>query len=242
MIPRPRTHTEVRMAHAGSSAGQPLPLRDHRPPPLRRLPKHLVPFLPYLNRPDTSHTIEYRIHAGKHALRLSTMAFWLRTCASSHGAHCATPPRPSAARPLWLIDVRDYRLVAVNDGENEEATFSGSQFFYVGLSYVWGQRSSAAAATLANIAALQVPGALDSPTMIRDAIELTRLLGEQYLWVDRLCIVQDDDRAKEAQLRGMADIYAGAILTIVAAQGRGADDPLHYGLADETGGREGDDD
>ncbi|KAK1636350.1 heterokaryon incompatibility, partial [Colletotrichum phormii] len=96
---------------------------------------------------------------------------------------------------------------------------------YVALSYVWGQASSATA-MLANIAALQAPGALDGqeiPATIQEAMDLTRLLGERYLWVDRLYIVQDDEDAKHAQLRGMADIYAGALLTIVAAQGRGAD-------------------
>ncbi|KAK1713428.1 hypothetical protein CaCOL14_009350 [Colletotrichum acutatum] len=208
---------------------------DDLPSRLRQLPKHLIPFLPYLNRPDTSHGLERRISAGKHALRLSTMAFWLRTCASSHGNHCAPPPRPGAARPLWLIDVRAYCLVAVKDDREEENSYV-ALYHYVALSYVWGQASSATA-TLANIAALQNPGALDGqdiPSTIREAMELTRLLGERYLWVDRLCIVQDDEDAKPAQLQGMADIYAGAFLTIVAAQGSGADEPLHHGLVDET--------
>ncbi|KAJ3949125.1 uncharacterized protein N0V96_000237 [Colletotrichum fioriniae] len=208
---------------------------DDQPSPLCRLPKHLIPFLPYLSRPDTSHAIEARIPAGRHALRLSTMAFWLRTCASSHGNHCCPPPRPGAARPLWLIDVQTYCLVAVKDGREEENS-SAKLYHYVALSYVWGQALSATA-TLANIAALQNPGALggqDIPATIREAMELTRLLGERYLWVDRLCIVQDDEDAKPAQLRGMADIYAGATLTIVAAQGRGADEPLHHGLVDEA--------
>ncbi|KAK1705842.1 heterokaryon incompatibility protein-domain-containing protein, partial [Colletotrichum lupini] len=212
-----------------------LRIPDDQPSPLRRLPKHLIPFLPYLDRPDTSHAIEERIPAGKHALRLSTMAFWLRACARSHGDHCVPPPRSGAARPLWLIDVRAYCLVAVKD-DGEEENSSVSLYPYVALSYVWGQASSATA-TLANIAALQSPGALDGqdiPATIWEAMELTRLLGERYLWVDRLCIVQDDKDAKPAQLLGMADIYGGATLTIVAAQGRGADEPLHHGLVDET--------
>ncbi|KAK1455634.1 heterokaryon incompatibility protein [Colletotrichum melonis] len=216
-----------------------LRIPDDQPSPLRRLPKHLIPFLPYLDRPDTSHAIEERIPAGKHALRLSTMAFWLRACASSHGDHCVPPPRLGAARPLWLIDVRAYCLVVVKD-DREEENSSVSLYPYVALSYVWGQASSATA-TLANIAALQSPGALDGqdiPATIWEAMELTRLLGERYLWVDRLCIVQDDKDAKPAQLLGMADIYGGATLTIVAAQGRGADEPLHHGLVDETGEEE----
>ncbi|KXH51918.1 heterokaryon incompatibility protein, partial [Colletotrichum nymphaeae SA-01] len=224
----------ARAAHVGRMSLS-LRIPDDQPSPQRRLPEHLIPFLPYLDRPDSSHAIEERIPAGKHALRLSTMAFWLRTCASSHGDHCAPPPRPGAALPLWLIDVRAYCLVAVEEGREEENS-SVALYPYVALSYVWGQASSATA-TLANIAALQTPGALngqDIPSTIRDAMELTRILGERYLWVDRLCIVQDDNDAKPAQLQGMADIYGGAALTIVAAQGRGADEPLHHGLVDET--------
>jgi hypothetical protein len=39
----------------------------------------------------------------------------------------------------------------------------------------------------------------------------------RYLWVDKLCIVQDDPGTKQAQLDAMAAIYAGSELTIVAA-------------------------
>ncbi|KAK4168866.1 hypothetical protein QBC43DRAFT_284117 [Cladorrhinum sp. PSN259] len=50
-----------------------------------------------------------------------------------------------------------------------------------------------------NIVALQQKGALITvgattaplPQTILDAIRITNLLGERYLWVDRLCIVQD---------------------------------------------------
>jgi hypothetical protein len=56
-------------------------------------------------------------------------------------------------------------------------------------------------------------------------MELTRLLGERYLWVDRLCIIQDDfrDGGAFSQVASMDKIYAGAHLTIIAA----ADDD-HY--------------
>ncbi|KAF2192841.1 hypothetical protein K469DRAFT_652572 [Zopfia rhizophila CBS 207.26] len=43
----------------------------------------------------------------------------------------------------------------------------------------------------------------------------------EYLWVDRICIVQDGPE-KEAQLSNMAAIYANSYATIVAAQGADA--------------------
>lgn len=45
-------------------------------------------------------------------------------------------------------------------------------------------------------------------------MELVRLLGEQYLWVDALCIVQDDEEGKREQLRTIGSIYANAYATI----------------------------
>lgn len=53
---------------------------------------------------------------------------------------------------------------------------------------------------------------------IRDSIELVKLLGERYLWVDALCIVQDDGASKHHQITNISSIYAAAKLTIISAQ------------------------
>jgi Heterokaryon incompatibility protein (HET) len=55
------------------------------------------------------------------------------------------------------------------------------------------------------------------PKTIQDAIQLTRLIGEKFLWVDSLCIVQDDKEDVKMHLDGMGSIYANAYATIVAA-------------------------
>ncbi|KAL1636897.1 hypothetical protein SLS56_000992 [Neofusicoccum ribis] len=52
---------------------------------------------------------------------------------------------------------------------------------------------------------------------VKDAIGLVPLLGERYLWVDALCITQDDERTREYLVKNMAAVYANATLTIVAA-------------------------
>jgi hypothetical protein len=57
-------------------------------------------------------------------------------------------------------------------------------------------------------------------------MKLTKDLGERYLWVDANCIIQDNLRIKRQCIEDMDLIYTRAVLTIIAASGTGADDPL----------------
>jgi hypothetical protein len=56
----------------------------------------------------------------------------------------------------------------------------------------------------------------DLPPTFPDAVQLSRALGIAYLWIDSLCIIQDDadDWAREAGR--MADVYRSATLTLSA--------------------------
>ncbi len=72
---------------------------------------------------------------------------------------------------------------------------------YTTLSYVWEKIHDGLMATTTNIAQLQISGALGKleinsriPRTVLDAIAFTRAMGLQYLWVDRLCIIQDNIR------------------------------------------------
>ncbi|EQB43784.1 hypothetical protein CGLO_17520 [Colletotrichum gloeosporioides Cg-14] len=56
---------------------------------------------------------------------------------------------------------------------------------------------------------------------IRDSIIVTRELGFKFLWVDALCIIQDDYDDKLRELRKMGDIYRNATFTIVASAAKG---------------------
>jgi hypothetical protein len=76
--------------------------------------------------------------------------------------------------------------------------------------------------TARNIALFREERGLDQyplPNTITDSMKLVSLLGERYLWVDAVCIVQDDENAKAKQMAKTDLVYAGALLTIVAASG-----------------------
>lgn len=55
------------------------------------------------------------------------------------------------------------------------------------------------------------------PATFRDTIRVTRDLGYRYLWIDSLCIAQDDAEDVEREIRQMAPIYKNAALTICAS-------------------------
>ena len=68
------------------------------------------------------------------------------------------------------------------------------------------------------------------PTTINDAIDLVTNLGERYLWVDNLCLIQDDEVDIAAGVKMMNSIYQGSYLNIVAGSGRDANAGLPRAL------------
>ena len=55
------------------------------------------------------------------------------------------------------------------------------------------------------------------PKSFREAILITRRLGYAHIWIDSLCIVQDDPVDWERESAKMAEIYENAVLTLAAS-------------------------
>jgi hypothetical protein len=53
------------------------------------------------------------------------------------------------------------------------------------------------------------------PKTFRDAITITRKLGLSHLWIDSLCICQDDLEDWKAESKKMADVYGGSSCNIL---------------------------
>lgn len=119
---------------------------------------------------------------------------------------------------------------------------------YVALSYCWGDES-ALQATKSNLSELlQGVDEDELPATIWDAVELTRYIGVQYLWVDALCIIQDDTQDWVRESARMSAVYAQAFLTISASsvassrasflhQSRGNKEVLFHWQSPETATR-----
>ncbi|KAK0723248.1 heterokaryon incompatibility protein-domain-containing protein, partial [Lasiosphaeria miniovina] len=65
------------------------------------------------------------------------------------------------------------------------------------------------------------------PKTLQDAIEITRSLGMGHIWIDALCIIQDDDADWRSESARMGHIYANAELTIAATWGSDAQTGIH---------------
>jgi hypothetical protein len=57
------------------------------------------------------------------------------------------------------------------------------------------------------------------PRTISDAMFVVESIGEKYLWVDSLCILEDGESEMKAMVHAMDSVYKNASLTIIAACG-----------------------
>lgn len=140
----------------------------------------------------------------------ATIASWIGECTQQH---------TTCHQQLGLAYKRPTRLVAIEN--------SGTRFRlevecpknaeYLALSYRWGHSDRALMLKSKNIEKLTewAPTSILSKT-IQDACSIVHRLGFRYLWVDRLCIIQDspDDWSHEASR--MAHVYKQAFCTISA--------------------------
>ena len=57
------------------------------------------------------------------------------------------------------------------------------------------------------------------PRTFYDAMKITRALGLRYIWIDSLCIIQDDAEDWQHEAMRMAEVYHGSYLNIAAIDG-----------------------
>lgn len=124
--------------------------------------------------------------------------------------------------PERLIDVGVGSLRLV---ERESIRYkSADRPQYCALSYCWGPPEDAKSQTKVMSHNLQrYTASLDFEALspvLKDAVKVTRSLSIPYLWVDSLCILQDDMSDWKGQCSQMNDIYGKARVTLIATSSR----------------------
>ncbi|KAE9364540.1 HET-domain-containing protein, partial [Stipitochalara longipes BDJ] len=147
---------------------------------------------------------------------------WTSTCLNTH-ERCSIPDENFV--PTRLIDIshqqghRVLRLIKSGAG-----TQDGYKDPYCALSYCWGGEQLMATTKKTLQRYLTRLNMEDLPQSIRDAILVTEKLGMRRLWVDSLCIIQDDVADKAREIAQMPQVYGNATVTIAASRGSGVEE------------------
>ncbi|KAL7928817.1 heterokaryon incompatibility protein domain-containing protein [Trichoderma chlorosporum] len=149
-------------------------------------------------------------------LHLSVTRQWLSNCQEFH-PHCGG--RTAMQMPTRVIKVgklhgkESPRLFITADEKCRKGR-------YVALSYCWGDNVRHKV-TLKNgtleCYSKSIPR--DDMTLAhQEALQIAEELGYQYIWIDALCIIQDDKADWARESSKIADVYSNAELTIVAGR------------------------
>ena len=152
---------------------------------------------------------------------MATIRTWMSECLKTHSL-CA--PQTPSSLPSRVIDVGQA-------GSSDEPYLleSGDRVApYLALSYCWGT-GKRLITTCDSITRRRAGFMLaELPETLRDAILVTRRLGVRYLWVDALCIMQDDDNDWLSEFSNMRAIYRNALFVISALDASHSDSGIFY--------------
>jgi hypothetical protein len=163
---------------------------------------------------------------GKSQDCFSQASEWLRDCLESHTL-CATSGLDHVKFPTRLIDVSNMKHIHLFD-----TTVSPLRSInYVALSYCWGSENAYVTERATLHLRMEEMRWDDMPRTFQDAVIVTRELGMSYLWIDSLCIIQNDIDDWAIEASNMAHIYANATCTIA---GSAAENDAQGFLVDRT--------
>ncbi|EPE32859.1 hypothetical protein GLAREA_05871 [Glarea lozoyensis ATCC 20868] len=148
---------------------------------------------------------------------------WIADCETAHN-NCFSP-NTNVFLPTRLLELDNphcgdgVKLILSADIVKTGAV-EAAHSRYMALSYCWGPPEGWLTTNLETLSTRLSLIALDSmPLAFRDAIRLARILDIRYLWIDSLCIIQDDKEDWEIESSKMAEIFSNAYLTVVASYG-----------------------
>ncbi|OBT58403.1 hypothetical protein VE04_00772 [Pseudogymnoascus sp. 24MN13] len=157
-------------------------------------------------------------------LDIPLMKTWLRKCEEWHNVACWKEDISRSRREGPVTVKFPFRpFIRLLDLKDDCLVETSATPVFVALSYVWGRIE--VFKTLKNtLPGLMKPGSLSKnydlfPTTIQDAITMTRQLDYRYLWIDSICILQDDELDKSTQVQNMDAIFTRANFLIIAAGG-----------------------
>lgn len=138
---------------------------------------------------------------------------WIHTC-TDKTQHSTCNIDIRFRKPTRLLDLACFREdVILIDGDVSKGP-------YAVLSYSWGAVLQLKLLR-SNLQELQERIPFNRLSRVaQDTVGVCRKLSISYLWIDALCIIQGDDGDFSTEAPRMQDVYAGSLLTIVAADSK----------------------
>ncbi|KAH6889644.1 hypothetical protein B0T10DRAFT_571612 [Thelonectria olida] len=152
---------------------------------------------------------------------LKVLREWIRSCDSTH--ECL--PQRLDFVPRRLLDIGDSKSDMVRLLEISLSLRKPKK--YAALSHRWGspQQHAKFCALKSNIETLMRGFEVSLlPKTFRDAVHIARGLKLDYLWIDSICIVQDDSSDWDAESKLMEQVFSSAYCTIAASCASGTSD------------------
>lgn len=148
---------------------------------------------------------------------------WIHHCCQNH-VHCSRQ-KASARLPTRLIKI-EFDHTSGFHARLCDSRFLPSDSSYLSLSHRWGE-DNPTTLTTARLESFYRGISLTSLNRVfRDALEVTAALGYSYVWIDSLCIIQDDSDDWEREARLMRDVYRNAICNLAASEFESGDEGL----------------
>ncbi|KAK7398743.1 hypothetical protein QQX98_011887 [Neonectria punicea] len=139
---------------------------------------------------------------------LDMARIWLRECGDSHEV-CRSAKK--LGQPTRLISISNDAVKLVLT-ENWEAFPP-----YATLSYCWGRKHFPMLTRDKLDLFLEAIPIKDLPQTFKDAIRVARTLGLAYIWIDSLCIIQQDDNDWRYESGQMRSVYGGTHVNLAAS-------------------------
>ncbi|KAH8708508.1 heterokaryon incompatibility protein-domain-containing protein [Phaeosphaeriaceae sp. PMI808] len=150
---------------------------------------------------------------------LETARKWIKTCDKEH---LTCMQNVSSAVPRRLLDLKNNQVRLYETTSKDQGTR------YACLSHCWGSPSKTLRATRSNYHDFTNNIHWDElPCTYQDAVSVVRRLGIDFLWIDSLCIIQNDSLDWERESGDMSNIYQNSYITLAAAASNNSEGGLY---------------
>ncbi|KAL2073331.1 hypothetical protein VTL71DRAFT_10655 [Oculimacula yallundae] len=149
---------------------------------------------------------------------LNIVRHFIRDCDANH-PKCVPPM--STSLPTRLLDLGSPKDPTIR----VYTTKKTDSFHYVALSHRWGPGPVYFCTDRTNLKEYEKQVCFESlPNTFKNAVTTTRELGQRYLWIDSLCIIQGDDGDFAQEALRMEAIFSSAYCILAASSATGPTD------------------